>query len=78
MVTIATQCPAALRPEIAPDFPCGVNDDLINSLSIPTAFAIVATASSLSPEKRTVLIPFCWSLPVKATTKSQHTRQKIT
>lgn len=64
--TIAIRCPAVLRVEIAPDFCCGVKDDLINSFPIPTAFAIVATASSLSPDKRTVLIPFCWSLPKEA------------
>lgn len=60
--TIAMRCPPVLRVEIASDFFCGVNEALIDSFPIPTASATVATASSLSPDKRTVLIPFCWSL----------------
>lgn len=56
------RCPEVLRVETNSDFFCGVKEDLMDSFSIPTALAIVATASSLSPDKSTVLIPFCWSL----------------
>jgi hypothetical protein len=68
MVTIATRCPADLRVEMTSDLCCGVKEALIQSLPIPTVFAIVATASSLSPDKRTALIPFCWSLLIKVET----------
>ena len=61
-VTIATEWPAVCRFEMAPDFCCGVKDAFIRSFSIPTVFATVATASSLSPDNRIVLIPFCCSL----------------
>lgn len=64
-ITIATWCPSACILDTKFDFCCGVRDAFILSSSIPTIFPILATASFLSPDNRTVLIPFSWSLPIQ-------------
>lgn len=56
-VTIATRCPSDCNFDIKLDFCSGFKDALILSFSIPTFSPILITASSLSPDKRNILIP---------------------
>lgn len=77
-LTIATQCPAVCRVEMAPDFCCGVKDALIRWLPMPTVFATLATASSLSPDNKIVSIPFCCSLQKVKHKQTQRQRMLMT
>lgn len=49
------------------DFCCGAKDEYMDSFSKPTVLATVATASSLSPDRITALIPLSFSLPISKT-----------
>jgi hypothetical protein len=56
-VTIATLCPSPCKVDITPAFSCGVSEDCVFSFLIPTVLPMLATASSLSPDSRSVVMP---------------------
>jgi hypothetical protein len=61
-VTIATLCPSPCKVDITPAFSCGVSEDCVFSFLIPTVLPMLATASSLSPDSRSVVMPSCCNL----------------
>ncbi|BAS82593.1 Os03g0178066 [Oryza sativa Japonica Group] len=56
-----------------PAFSCGVKDDFMFSLLIPTVLPMLSTASFLSPDSRNVKISSCWSLSTVALASSRRT-----
>uniref|UniRef100_J3LKK7 Uncharacterized protein n=1 Tax=Oryza brachyantha TaxID=4533 RepID=J3LKK7_ORYBR len=55
------------------DFSCGVKDDFMFSLRIPTVLPMLSTDSFLSPDNRNVVISSCWSLFTIAFASSRRT-----